>query len=169
LPAGPSFKTIAESTRIFNGKIFGYKAILTIVNTTEKTILGIDFGTKRIGLALSRPGSSMAFPERVVNNTNSALLEICKVITDEAVEVVVIGESLNLNGSDNILMSLITAFKADIETNNPDIQIYLEPEHYSSAQARRWQGKHKDLDAAAASIILQAWIDRQNFGTDAAI
>jgi len=127
------------------------------------TVLGIDFGTKRIGLAISRSGSSLAFPLSVIQNSSTFLVDICQIITNENITVVVIGESLNLQGQDNLIMKEIRVLQQNLNSNNPQVEVFLEPEQYSSAQAKRFQGKNTMTDASAAAVILQTWLDRQKF------
>lgn len=127
--------------------------------------MGIDYGTKRIGIAMAESGSTLAFPKAVIANNGSAKLvaKLCELITDNQVETVVIGESLNLDGRDNTIMKEINHLTKLLKSSLPQIDIYLEPEHYSSFQAERYQGKHDQVDASAAAIILQAWLDRRNY------
>ena len=134
------------------------------MNNSQK-ILGIDYGSKRIGLALSEAGSSMAFPYQVIENKGSAkvLANLLDIIDENDVSVIVIGESLNLDGKDNKVMKQIRALIKLLKDSKPSLDIYLEPEHYSSFEAERWSGKHDKIDASAAAIILQAWIDRNTF------
>jgi len=58
-------------------------------------ILGIDYGTKRIGTALSDEDGLMAFPNVVIENDNKVIENIEKIINENDVKVVVIGESKN--------------------------------------------------------------------------
>jgi len=63
--------------------------------------LGIDYGTKRVGLALSDEDGRMAFPESVVPNTRKLLATVAKLCTLRGVEEVVIGESRDYKGNEN--------------------------------------------------------------------
>jgi putative Holliday junction resolvase len=125
-------------------------------------LLGIDYGTKRIGLALSDEGGTFAFPEKVLNNTKSALGEIGKLAIERKVERIVLGESLDFKGKPNPVMTEITAFKKALE-ELLDIPVAFQNELLSSAQARR-EGNDlsKPVDSSAAALILQSYLDEHN-------
>jgi putative Holliday junction resolvase len=122
--------------------------------------LGIDFGTKRVGLALSDEGGSMAFPKGVVQNTKTLVEDIKYLCDEEGVGQVVIGESHDLDGTPNPLMKHIEQFIADWRSA-VEIPIAKEPEFLTSHQAQKIQGKNDMIDASAATIILQSFLDRR--------
>ena len=121
--------------------------------------LGIDFGLKRVGVALSDESCRLAFPHSVLPNNKALIAEVSRIAKEQKVGTIVVGESKNLDGKDNPLMKEITVFVRTVhkETKKP---VYLEPEFWSSCQAGRWQGKTAKLDASAAAIILQSFLDR---------
>ena len=130
--------------------------------------LGIDYGTKRIGLATSDTGGSLAFPLTTIKAGHGALEEIVAVIKKEGVEKIVLGESRNFKGEANKVMEDIEQFKKDIEelTNLP---VAYEAEFLTSAgAARQFEGdfgrkdkpSQEKLDASAAAMILQSFLDR---------
>ena len=122
--------------------------------------LGIDFGKKRVGIALSDESGTLAFPHAVLPNNAALLPEVVRLVKEQKVKAVIIGESKDLNGKANALMKDIEVFKALLvrETKKP---VYYEPEFWSSFQAARFQGKTDKLDASAAAIILQSYLDRK--------
>lgn len=122
--------------------------------------LGIDFGTKRIGVALSDAHGSIAFPHSVVANTKSAVEEITLIAQKEGVSVVVVGESKDFSGMPNVVMEKITPFAYELEKQS-GLPVIFEPEFLSSQQASTFQGAHDKLDASAAAIILQAYLERK--------
>ena len=124
--------------------------------------LGIDFGSKRIGLALSDEEGMIAYPHSVVKNTKNTLDEIMAIYRKEGADEVVIGESKNLDGTPNPIMEDIDDFVA-MWTMVDGTIINYEPEFYSSHQAVKMRGKdakHDKIDASAAAIILQSYLDR---------
>lgn len=125
----------------------------------QKRILGIDFGTKRVGIAVSDPNRQFALPISVVANTDNLLAEIIKIATDNETKEIVIGESRNFKGEPNPIFEDVEAFKKQLEENN--FTVYLELEFMTSVQAERFQGKHDKIDASAAALILQAYLDRE--------
>ena len=131
--------------------------------------LGIDYGSKRIGVAVSDDTGSIAFPLTIVAAGPAALEEVADIARVNNVEVIVIGESLNLNGEKNEVMEDIEQFKADIAELS-GLPVEYEREFFSSAQAARQfapDGSRKKnpsqdkLDAAAAALILQSYLDKK--------
>ena len=122
--------------------------------------LGIDFGSKRVGVAVSDDEGRMAFPHSVLLNDKNLLAEIEEIIKKEKIEEIIIGESKNFAGEDNKIMSAILNFKEKME-GKLKIKVYLEPEFMTSAQAEHIQGKTEMHDASAAAIILQSFLDKK--------
>lgn len=121
-------------------------------------LLGIDYGSKRIGLALSDDRGMMAFPHSVIPNDKKIFVSIAEVMRKSGVDIVVVGESKNYKGEPNKIMSEISLFVQDLKKMG--YKVKLEPEILSSHQASHFQGKTSMTDASAASIILQSFIDR---------
>jgi putative holliday junction resolvase len=121
--------------------------------------LGIDFGSKKIGLALTDAEGRMAFPHSVIPNDQNTLKTIERLVETEGVSEIVIGHSLNKEGSPNKVHEAVEAFMLDI-TLSLGIPVHLEPEQYSTQEAMRIQGKNAQTDAAAATIILNSFLTR---------
>ncbi len=122
--------------------------------------LGIDFGSKNVGLALSDESGSMAFPHSVVPHDANLLKTVCDLITAEQVGEVVIGHSLGIDGVPNKIQTAIEAFMTDL-TLQLGIPVHLENEVYSTQEALRIQGRNDQTDAAAATIILNSYLGKQ--------
>jgi putative Holliday junction resolvase len=122
--------------------------------------MGIDFGTKRVGIAVSDSENKFAIPYSVIQNSKKLLDEVNTIICDNEVEVVILGESKDFKGKDNKVMEKIREFKEEIE-NKLGKKVIFEPEFLTSHQAQHIQGKTDLLDASAAAIILQSYLDRQ--------
>jgi len=131
--------------------------------------LGLDYGTKRIGVAVSDDTGSIAFPLAVVEAGTKALEEIDNIARVNNVEVIVIGESLNFKGEKNEVMEDIEQFKADIGELT-GLPVEYQQEFFSSAQAarqfapdgsRKKNPSQEKLDAAAAALILQGYLDKK--------
>lgn len=126
--------------------------------------LGIDYGTKRVGVAVSDDTSSIAFPKAVLRNSHTLLGELKSTIESSNVEEIVVGQSLNTDGTDNLLMEDIKRFIALLE-KEIGLPIHLEPEFFTSEEARKGVkegevSKHV-IDAAAAALILQRFLDKK--------
>ena len=121
-------------------------------------ILGIDYGTKKIGIAVSDEEEKMAFPSRVIPHAKaiSAIDDLCKA---EHIKHIVMGESQDSHMMDNPIMKSARAFARELE--NLGYAIAFEPEFMTSMQASRIQGYNKKQDASAAAIILQSYLDKE--------
>ena len=139
--------------------------------------LGIDYGTKRIGIALSNDEGTLAFPKCVLENKDEWVSKLLDIIDQESVQVLVIGESVNLDGQHNVLMRDIERFIFALE-KEISLPIHLEKEGMSSVAAQahlygkgnianeKWTGKanakkREHNDANAATIILQRYLDKK--------
>jgi putative Holliday junction resolvase len=131
--------------------------------------LGLDYGTKRIGVAVSDDTGSIAFPLTIVESGPKALEEVADIARVNNVEVIVMGESLNFKNEKNEVMEDIEQFKADI-SELTQLPVEFEKEFFSSAQAarqfapdgsRKKNPSQEKLDAAAAALILQGYLDKK--------
>lgn len=121
--------------------------------------LGIDFGEKRVGIAISDLNGKVAFPKVVLDNDKNLIKKVLEIIEKEKIAEVVIGESLNNKKERNKIMDKIDDFVGEVSLLLP-IKINFENEFYTSSQAERITGKNKMIDASAASIILQSFLDK---------
>lgn len=118
--------------------------------------LSIDYGTKRVGLAVS--SNDIAFPRGVVPNDadlNSALKQI---IEKERIEHILVGDTRSFGGRENPVTKEAEAFieRLKIETNLPVTAI---SEAGSSIEASRYAPNEEKHDDAAAAFILQRFLD----------
>lgn len=123
--------------------------------------LGIDYGTKRVGVAISDEGGTMAFPYTILENKKGLAGEVKTICAHEAVETIVIGESVDYKGKPNLVMKEVDRFVAELK-KVVTIPIVSEREFLSTQQARFFQTKRKRVDDSAAAIILQSYLDRKN-------
>lgn len=118
------------------------------------TILGVDYGSSKVGLALGDSETRVATPLHVVKPAGLAL-EIERIIERQGIELVVFGLPLSLNGQETDAAKLVrtAATKLAEEISLP---IVFEDERLSTAAAKR--DGHDD--AVAAMYILQSYLDR---------
>ena len=123
--------------------------------------IGIDFGSKRVGVALSDEKGQFASPFTVLDFSNSLSKEVVEEIVTlakkNAVTTVVLGESKNYKGEANTIMAKSLEFKKHLEEKG--LIVRLEPEFMTSVAAERFQGKNDLHDASAAALILQSFLD----------
>ncbi len=123
--------------------------------------LGIDWGSKRIGVAVSDESGSIAFPHRVITNDANTIESIKKICDKENIKKVVIGESLDYEGRPNKIMKEISKAKKVIEIKT-GLSVIFETELLSTKEAEHIQGRVPSIDASAAAVILQSYLDSQN-------
>ncbi len=134
--------------------------------------LGIDYGTKRVGVAVSDEMGSLAFPKAIFHNDAQLIPNILKLCEEEEVTDIVLGESHNSNGKENKVMKEITEFKEKLEKESGK-QVFLESEFMTSMEASRQrfeiqseQGRNTKsdktkIDDSAAALILQRFLDKR--------
>jgi putative Holliday junction resolvase len=137
-------------------------------------VLGIDYGARRIGLALSDATATLASPWRIVQRPPSEAetlrLMIKEIGTlaadDDGLGAVVIGWPRKLNGAPTDHTPLVEAFANALRTH-VTVPVVLQDERLSSHEAesrlahreRDWRKRKAKLDAAAAAVILQDYLD----------
>jgi putative Holliday junction resolvase len=130
--------------------------------------LGIDFGLKRVGLALSDSEGRLALPYRVIQRTTRDALfqELADVIRSEGVQAVVVGLPLALDGEETLATRQCRNF-AESLARRIDLPVELVDERLTSAQAEadlaqagvKAKKRRQRLDAQAAALILRAHLD----------
>lgn len=121
--------------------------------------LGIDYGTKKIGLAMTDESGSMAFPHSVIPTTPDILKKIVAIIEKEKVGEIVIGHSLDRNGKPNAVHAAVEGLLLDL-TLETGLPVHLQPEQYTTQAAIQLQGKTSQTDASAAALILDSFITK---------
>lgn len=137
-------------------------------------MLGIDYGAKRIGLALSDATATLASPWRLVQRPPSEAETLRVMIgeikalaaDDDGLEAVVVGWPRRLDGSPTHQTPIVQAFAAALK-GKLDIPVILQDERLSSHEAESrlatreadWKKRKAKLDAAAAAVILQDYLD----------
>jgi len=139
-------------------------------------VLGIDYGARRIGLALSDATATLASPWRLIERpaSESATVrmlveEIKRLLADEdGLEAVVVGWPRRLDGSATDQTSHVEALATALEREVP-VPVVLQDERLSSHEAesrlavreRDWRRRKQKLDAASAAIVLQDYLDHR--------
>src|SRR3989338_3491673 len=126
-------------------------------------ILGIDYGTKCVGVAIGDSEARVAVPLEVLRimNQESGIMgvvnKIVKIVKEEGVELVVIGQ-----GGKGPMEKKVQEFAKKLRAFVP---VEIVDEHFTTAQIERimknYGKEHKkiDKDSAAAALILQGWLD----------
>ena len=133
-----------------------------------KRILGIDYGSKRIGIAVSDPLGIIAQGVSVVANSSTMINEIKKLVHEYSAEMIVVGMPLNLKGEKGIKAEEVEKFITQIE-KELQIEVVRFDERFTSKMAhqtlRDMEVKKKKrqakgtIDRMAAALILQGYLD----------
>jgi putative Holliday junction resolvase len=136
-------------------------------------ILGIDYGTVRIGLALSDPLGMMATPHSVLNagHPKKVLEDVTSLCMEKEVEKVVLGWPLNMDGTPGRLTESITKFKDQLQ-ECAQIPVVTWDERLTTVTAEQGliasgakrKRKKELVDQIAAQILLQHYLDSQDEG-----
>lgn len=134
-------------------------------------VLGIDYGRKRIGLALTDPLRTVATPLETVDgeSVKKATRRIREILSEQDVSEIVVGLPLHMNGDFGELAEAATAFGEKLGKQVPGLVVHMWDERMSSAEAERAlrlgdakADRKKQLrDQLAAQIVLQSWLDAQ--------
>lgn len=130
-------------------------------------VLAIDYGTKRVGIAVTDPLRIIATPLTVVR-TADILVFLRTYIAKEEVDILVIGMPKHLNNTPSPMTAIVIRFIKTLQRNFPDVRIVPQDERYTSkivAHSMIAGGfKKKDrrdkanLDKLSAVIILQSFL-----------
>jgi len=131
-------------------------------------IVALDYGSKRVGVAISDPENKIAFALKTIS-TELVLKYIIDLVTAEKTSIVVIGFPVNLDGSLNDISHEINVFINKLNQKIPEIIIEKYDERFTSIIAKKTilssgigklKRKNKSLvDKVSATIILQGYLD----------
>ncbi|MBI2847450.1 MAG: Holliday junction resolvase RuvX [Chloroflexi bacterium] len=138
-------------------------------------ILGLDIGDRRIGVAMSDPGGSLASPLGVITrkDDDSSIEAIASLVSEHGVELVVLGMPHSLHGKEGPQAEKVKAYSL-VLSQKLKTPVRVWDERFSTVEAERllresgikaWERKSR-RDAWAAALILQGYLDslRQNTG-----
>ena len=134
-------------------------------------VLGIDLGSKRIGIATSDRSGLIATPLIVLKRSGSLPADyraIANIVVEEEAVAVVIGLPLNMDGSEGSA-ARNARIEAERLTTVVGVPVFVHDERRSTVEADRVlmerkmnaQERRKVVDKVAAAVILQAWLDSQ--------
>ena len=133
-----------------------------------QTLLGFDFGTQRTGVAVGQSitGTATALCTVDTRNEQPDWDRILELIDDWRPDALVVGLPLHADGSDSGTTTAVRKFVRQLEERTR-LPVYIMDERLSSHAAKQLQhqdkaGKKADIDAIAAMIILQNWLEKEN-------
>ena len=133
-----------------------------------KRVLGIDYGSKRIGVAISDPLNIIARGVKVIPNSPHAFQDIKRLALEYDVEVIVVGMPLNLKGEKGEKSNEVVTFIDELR-NETRLDVVEWDERFTShtahetlramgAKKKQRQSKEK-IDEMASALILQGYLD----------
>ena len=141
---------------------------ITERSTKKGRIIGIDYGKRRVGIAISDPLKLFSIPVGTFP-PREALKEVSKIRGDEGIEAIVVGWPLTEEGEEGEATERVQRFINRLKKAHPGVPLHKVDERYSSRRAvsalveanvkkksRRQKGR---IDSAAAAIILQDYLD----------
>jgi len=141
--------------------------------------MGIDYGLRRIGIAVSDPSGTLARPVEAIAGSRDprmaarAILDAAARLEqdDDPIGLLVVGWPKRLDGSANAQTPVVEALAAALTATGPR-PVVLQDERLTSHEAesllaareKDWRIRKQRLDAAAAAVILQEYLDTRGSG-----
>lgn len=133
--------------------------------------VGVDLGTRRVGIAVSNSEGTIAVPYEVLHRTGDRAEDhraILAVVEETGAEVIVVGMPYSLDGSIGPAARKISAEVEQIRRVSP-VEVVTVDERFTTVTADRSlremdlgaSERRRMVDAVAASVMLQAWLDGQ--------
>jgi putative holliday junction resolvase len=136
--------------------------------TAPGPVLGLDLGDARIGVAISDPERRVAVPVGTVHvgRPPGELLTIAELVRERGASLIVVGLPLSLRGEHGARAGHADAF-VDALAGVVGVPVELQDERLSTVEAERalaaagtrGRGQRRVVDASAATVVLQAWLD----------
>ena len=121
--------------------------------------LGIDYGSKSVGLAISDDEGKISFPRAVIPNDEKLLQFVARLVQEEKIAQVIVGDTRTVSGASNPVTEKADAFVNEL-AKTTTVPVERVWEAWSSIEASRYAPKGEEHnDAAAAALILQRYLD----------
>ena len=134
--------------------------------------VGLDLGTKRIGVALSNTDGTVATPYEVIERSGDRdgdFRAIAAIVREVEAERIVVGLPLSLDGTEGRAATLARAEAAEIEAS-VGVKVEVHDERLTTVTAERQlleqrmrrQARRRVIDKVAAAVMLQAWLESRS-------
>lgn len=132
---------------------------------------GIDYGEKKIGIAFSDTGGNIAFPHSIISNDANTPTVLAHLFSEKQVATIVMGDGRTFSGAGNPITKEIEQFSERLkkETGLPVVPQNEAGttgaahagvgEHTPRGEVSRVREKEREVDAHAAALILQRFLD----------
>lgn len=124
--------------------------------------MGIDYGRRRIGIAISDPSGIIAFPEKVVVNRgiSRVTVEFKRIIEEKEIGIIVVGLPVGLDGKETDQTKEVREF-ADNLKKEITLPIEFENEMLTTHMVEKAGITREHTDEAVAALILQSYLDKK--------
>jgi len=122
--------------------------------------LGIDYGKKKIGIAIA-PDGILAVGLLTLKNSKNILTELRRIIEENSVKIIVVGLPLSMNGDYSPATKTTLNFISKVRREFPDGKVFSYDERLTSQEAKRNLPPRAPDDSESARIILQGFLDSQ--------
>lgn len=140
-----------------------------VTTTSHQRILGIDYGSHRVGLSISDPLGLIAQPIGALQNDNSLFTNLKRLVNSEDIKIIVVGMPLNLKGQRGKKADEVQQFIELLKTKL-EVEVMIWDERFTTTIAQKTilamgtkkkerQKKDGRIDSIAASIMLQGFLD----------
>ena len=120
--------------------------------------MGIDYGAKRVGIAISDEKGIIAFPHSVIGNDETLIAKIGAIVAEKQIETIILGDTRTERGAANPITPEAENFARKIkEILKIPVQSVFEA--WSSMAVSADAQKNKHDDSMAAAFILQRYLD----------
>ena len=136
-------------------------------------LLALDYGSKRVGVAISDKNQPIALPRPIIyyKNTDELIDVLKNICKQENIDKIIIGLPLNLAGQDTEQTKQTRQF-AELIINKLKLPIVLEDERYTtkivadlrSQETKKKYRQQKEYDSQAATVLLQGYLDKGELG-----
>jgi putative Holliday junction resolvase len=133
---------------------------------TSGSVIALDYGEKRVGVALASLQARFANPLTTLANTPELIPQIARLAAENDVKVIVVGLPRNLQGNSTDQTRTAESFAEELK-KSVEVPIYMQDEAATSRQAEaelQARGKpyaKEDIDALSATYILEDFISEQ--------
>ncbi len=139
---------------------------------SDMRVMALDWGEKRVGVALSDPGTAIAGPLTMLPNDGRLFQHITALVIEHEVGEIVVGIPRRMDGSEG--PSALAARELAQELHSRGFHVHLWDERFTSRQAERLlihdgvrrKRRRKTVDQVAATLILQSFLDHSKAKKD---
>jgi putative Holliday junction resolvase len=141
--------------------------------TRVARIIALDYGTKRVGVALSDETNSIAFGKEALRNDEKLFEKIAAIVKEYGVRKIILGYPLNLKGDRTRQTEEVEAFEFKLKNFfrniNKEVAVIRYDERFTSKMAqdsmilsgmkKKKRQVKSNLDIISATLILQSYLD----------